>query len=284
MIYTLIRKDYGGDVDSIISFDSITSMDESWSATVATQTVEKGFNITDNVNIEPEVYSIEAIISSYSLFIKDKEITWDGSRFNSKNKTDDESHIKARAELIRIFKEGSVLTLLESTANSNSDILDDQYKELKAGYFNEIEDCVITNMGISHPSAGTGAFVVSLKIQKIHVATVEVQNLPEGESLPLLTPMQAKEAPVSSSTKKDGDVTEAGSEVALEPEDGVKKPTASGGLDWYDEYNGLQRELAKMRNIQQSIAKIREYGARTNSLCTLEPNGNGAFKANCVRG
>ena len=119
MIYTLVRKDRGGNVDSIISFDSVNSMDESWTATVSTQTVEKGFNISDNINIEPEVYSIEAVISSYSLFVKDKEISWDGSRFKNRGQVNKDLHIKARDELTRIFKEGSILTLLESTANSN---------------------------------------------------------------------------------------------------------------------------------------------------------------------
>ena len=60
MIYTLVRRK-GEDIDAIISFDSISSFDESWSATVTTQTVEKGFNISDNINIEPPTYDIRAI-------------------------------------------------------------------------------------------------------------------------------------------------------------------------------------------------------------------------------
>ena len=70
MIYTLVRRDSENNIDSILSFDCITSFDESWAATVTTQTVEYGFDVTDNINIEAPTYSIVAIISSYSLLKK----------------------------------------------------------------------------------------------------------------------------------------------------------------------------------------------------------------------
>lgn len=286
MIYTLVRKDRGGNVDSIISFDSVSSMDEAWTATVSTQTVEKGFNISDNINIEPEVYSIEAIISSYSLFIKEKEISWDGSSFKSRGQTDNQSHVKAREELIRIFKEGSVLNLLETTANSNSEDLVDQYNELKSGYVKEIEDCVITSMTISHPSAGTGAFFVSLKLQKIYTASVRVEELPEGQSAPLLTPMQAKEVSVASNSSSGKVVDGVDDSMAMMPEDGsIPKPTESpAGMSWEDGYSILQSDLSRMREVQASVRRIRQFAIRTNSRCTLVSIANGGYKADCIRG
>lgn len=287
MIYTLVRKDRGGNVDSIISFDSVTSMDEAWAATVSTQTVEKGFNISDNINIEPEVYSIEAIISSYSLFIKDKEISWDGARFKSKGQTDNQSHVKAREELIRIFKEGSILNLLETTANSNSEDLVDQYNELKSGYVKEIIDCVITGMSISHPSAGSGAFFVSLKLQKIYTASVEVGDLPEGESVPLLTPMQAKESNVASnsSTSKGGDITDAGGEVSLQPDDGTlaAPDSSTAGMAWEDGYAILQRDLAKMRQDVVAIDRIEQFAIKNHASCKLVPRTGGGYTARCKK-
>lgn len=289
MIYTLVRKDRGGNVDSIISFDSVSSMDEAWTATVSTQTVEKGFNISDNINIEPEVYSIEAIISSYSLFIKEKEISWDGSSFRSRGQSDKQSHVKAREELIRIFKEGSVLSLLETTANSVSSNLGEKYNELKSGYVKEIEDCVITGMSISHPSAGTGAFFVSLKLQKIYTASVRVEELPEGQSVPLLTPMQAKEANVASNSSAgktvDG-VDGVDESMAMMPEDGaIPKPSESpAGMSWEDGYSILQGDLSRMRQVQASIRRIRQFAISTNSRCTLVSIANGGYKADCIRG
>lgn len=286
MIYTLVRKDRGGNVDSIISFDSVSSMDEAWTATVSTQTVEKGFNISDNINIEPEVYSIEAIISSYSLFIKEKEISWDGSSFRSRGQSDKQSHVKAREELIKIFKEGSVLSLLETTANSVSSNLGEKYKELRSGYVKEIEDCVITSMSISHPSAGTGAFFVSLKLQKIYTASVRVEELPEGQSIPLLTPMQAKEASVASNSSAGKTVEGVDDSMAVMPEDGsIPKPSDSpAGMSWEDGYSILQGELSRMREVQASIRRIRQFAISTNSRCTLVAIPNGGYKADCIRG
>ena len=298
MIYTLVRKDRGGNVDSIISFDSVSSMDEAWTATVSTQTVEKGFNISDNINIEPEVYSIEAIISSYSLFIKEKEISWDGSSFRSRGQSDKQSHVKAREEIIKIFKEGSVLSLLETTANSVSSNLGEKYKELRSGYVKEIEDCVITSMSISHPSEGTGAFFVSLKLQKIYTASVRVEELPEGQSVPLLTPMQAKEASVASTSSAGKTVDRVGGvdgvdgvggvdeSMAMRPEDGsIPKPSESpAGMSWEEGYSILQRDLSRMREVQASIRRIRQFAISTNSRCTLVSIANGGYKADCIRG
>lgn len=288
MIYTLVRKDRGGNVDSIISFDSVTSMDETWAATVSTQTVEKGFNISDNVNIEPEVYSIEAIISSYSLFIKDKEISWDGASFKSRGQTDKLSHVKAREELIRIFKEGSILSLLETTANSNSEDLVDQYTELKSGYVKEIEDCVITGMSISHPSSGSGAFFVSLKIQKIYTASVRVDDLPEGQSVPLLTPMQAKEANVSSNSNSgkvaDGtDLDANGMSVLPEDDLGIPTPSGTAGMAWEDGYAILQRDLAKMRQDVVAIDRIEQFAIKNHASCKLVPRSGGGYTARCKK-
>ena len=161
MIYTLIRKDASDSVQSIISFDSISSMDESWTAQVSSYTVESGFNITDNVNIEPTTYSIDAIISGYSLFRKGSEITWDGEGFSSEEDLNLE-HLYARDEIIETFKSGAVLTILESSASSNHTNLDTKLTELYSGTKKEIDNCVMTSLSISHPSGGTGAFFVSI--------------------------------------------------------------------------------------------------------------------------
>ena len=100
MIYTIVRKDDNGKIDAIISFDSITSMDESWNATVTSQTVEYGFNISDNTNIEAPTYNISAVLSSYS-FQKRQEIIWDGEDFSSGGEPNLNYHIEVRDQMIR---------------------------------------------------------------------------------------------------------------------------------------------------------------------------------------
>lgn len=224
MIYTLVRRDSGGNVDAVISFDSITSMDESWTAKVSSYTVEKGFDISDNVNVEPTEYSISAVISSYSLFNLDNEIVWNGEDFKSGNNYTIDSHIFARDEIIRIFKEGSVLTLLETTANSANEDLTTKVEELKAGFVNEIENCVMTSLSISHPDSGGAAFYVSIKLQKVVVAVVNTSELADSEMTPAVRPMKGNTDNVSSDTTteiEDGDTTDMAGAGVIKTEEQV---------------------------------------------------------------
>lgn len=207
MIYTIVRKDKNDKIDAVISFDSVSGVDESWSATVTSQTVEYGFNISDNINIEAPTYSITAILSSYSLFNQDKEIVWDGQDFTTPTETDRDSHIAARDEIIEIFKDRSIVTLIESTANSNNSNLDEKYQEITSSYNREIDTCVIKSLSIGHPDQGTGAFIVSMTIQKVNLARIEISELEEGEKRALLRPlMKTREDVKTSSSKEEGNI------------------------------------------------------------------------------
>lgn len=207
MIYTLVRKNSANVIDSIMSFDSISSFDESWSATVTTQTVEKGFNISDNITIDPQSYDIQAVLSSYTLFDTNKEIVWDGETFNSEV-TDKDRHIVARDKLIKLFTDRSVLTILESTANSTSEGLVFKEQELKSAHFKEIDNCVITSLAISNPDNATGAFLVSLKLQKVYVAYVTTVEVAEGQMTKLLQSYVKKDKSVATTAKSGQTVTD----------------------------------------------------------------------------
>lgn len=236
MIYTLIRRNPENNIDAVISFDSVSAMDESWSATVTSQTVEYGFDISDNINIESPTYSIEAVISSYSLFDLNKEIVWDGENFSSKDSSDNRSHVEARDAIITIFKERSLLTLIESSANSNLLDYNEAYQEITSGYFSEVDNCVIASLSISHPPQGEGAFYVSLKIQKVDVAVVLSGELPKSEMTPALEPytQDVANAPSSVSESKKED----GSDVAIQPTDldseavAADKASRTGGISF----------------------------------------------------
>ena len=280
MIYTIVRKDDREVIDAVISFDSITSFDESWSASVTTQTVEKGFNISDHVNIEPEQYSIDAIISSYSLFNPNREIFWDGEAFTIKNLDSADSHIEARDELIRIFKEGKVISLMESSANSSSSIFSNKVEELQSGYYKEISPCVMTSLSISHPNAGSGAFYVSIKIQRIYTATVQSGVLDkEVPSLIGLTPSAT--AKVGSNSKSSNDADEdVGNIGDLESQ---PKPTRQeGGLDWYEEYNAKQAEKARVLSDAKKWKDMNDHMAITKELCGMQEIG-GNLVWRCAR-
>ena len=186
MIYTIVLKsvDDGGSetINGVISFDCIKSFSESRSATVSTQTVEKGFNISDNINIEPVQFTLDGYISSYYLKDDENEIVWDGSRFktnNSDSKT--YTHARVRDSLIAFFEERNVFTLMESEYGSTNKDITENYNEQKRGYYKEYENCVLTSMDFSVPEASSEVFSISMKIQKITIAVVQERRLEKGE-------------------------------------------------------------------------------------------------------
>lgn len=250
MIYTIVRKDEDNNIDAVISFDSISSVDESWSATVTSQTVEYGFNISDNINIEAPTYSIAATLSSYSLFNQDKEIVWDGQDFSSSDTTDRNSHVVARDEIIEIFKDRSIVTLIESEANSNNSNLSEKYQELTSAYNREIDTCVITSLSIGHPDQGTGAFLVSMTIQKINLARIEISELEEGEKVALVRPlMQTYDAQKTKSSKEEGNI---------DPDTGLpdeNAPAKSSGNN-YDEMRKYHEERLGLPYDKDTVAAL----------------------------
>lgn len=186
MIYTIVLKDTDDSANSVIngviSFDCIKSFSESRSATVSTQTVEKGFNISDNINIEPVQFTLDGYISSYYLKDDENEIVWDGSRFktnNSDSKT--YTHARVRDSLIAFFEERNVFTLMESEYGSTNKDITENYNEQKRGYYKEYENCVLTSMDFSVPEASSEVFSISMKIQKITIAVVQERRLEKGE-------------------------------------------------------------------------------------------------------
>lgn len=282
MIYTLVKRNSTGNIDAIFSFDAVTAFDEEWTATVTTQTVEYGFNITDNINIEAPTYSIQAIISGYSLFSPEKEIVWDGENFYTKTLSDlDNSHVKARDSLIDIFQNRSILTLLESEANSNNSDLVSKEKELKSKHNKEINNCVITSLSIGNPSNATGAFLVSMKIQKINVAKVSVLELTKEEMSPLLRGLVVKPTVASAQSKSVSGEDIDGDNVALQDTDSFSEPTTEGardGMGWHEVYDQKTQELKVIKDRTQAEIEMGDYMARTKQFCQLFQRSDGFYK------
>lgn len=266
MIYTIVRKDKDNNIDAVISFDSISSVDESWSATVTSQTVEYGFNISDNINIEAPTYSIAATLSSYSLFNKEKEIVWDGQDFTANGATDRNSHVVARDEIIEIFKDRSIITLIESEANSNNPNLSEKYQELTSNYNREIDTCVITSLSIGHPDQGTGAFLVSMTIQKINLARIEISELEEGEKVALVRPlMQTYDAQKTKSSKEEGNI---------DPDTGLpdeSAPAASNGNNYAEmrKYHEERLGLPYDKDTVAALGRSENYMKNTGQPSTI---------------
>lgn len=277
MIYTLIKRD-GENIDAIISFDSITSFDEAWSATVTTQTVEKGFNISDNINIEPPTYDIQAVLSSYSLFKTDREILWDGESFSTQtNQSNSESHIVARDELIKIFTDRSILTLIESTNNSVNSSLDTKYDEITSGYNKEINNCVITSISISNPDSATGAFIVSLKLQKIYVALVTTVEVEEGQMTRTLEPLKKKvtDAATGAKTSDTADGSDIGQQIGDNSNVNLPADDVDVGMT---QAQGEARRAAALTPIlteNEALAEVLRLSKATGRGYTLTRQGSG---------
>ena len=274
MIYTIVLKDTDDSgnsvINGVISFDCIKSFSESRSATVSTQTVEKGFNISDNINIEPVQFTLDGYISSYYLKDDENEIVWDGSRFktnNSDSKT--YTHARVRDSLIAFFEERNVFTLMESEYGSTNKDITENYNEQKRGYYKEYENCVLTSMDFSVPEASSEVFSISMKIQKITIAVVQERRLEKGEMgvLQKYRPNTdvssvASTTTDSSGTKDDADAKVADPTKILEKsEKEAKAPQTvtdvSGGAgDWSDVYESSGYG-AKERALEVEIAKTR---------------------------
>ena len=274
MIYTIVLKsvDDGGSetINGVISFDCIKSFSESRSATVSTQTVEKGFNISDNINIEPVQFTLDGYISSYYLKYDENEIVWDGSKFKTNNfDSKTYTHARVRDSLINFFEERNVFTLMESEYGSTNKDITENYNEQKRGYYKEYENCVLTSMDFSVPEASSEVFSISMKIQKITIAVVQERRLKKGEMgvLQKYRPNTDVSSVSSTTTDLSGTKDDADAKVAdptkiLEKsEKEAKAPQTvtdvSGGAgNWSDVYESSGYG-AKERALEAEIAKTR---------------------------
>lgn len=270
MIYTIVRKDDNDKIDAIISFDSITSMDESWNATVTSQTVEYGFNISDNTNIEAPTYNISSTISSYSLFRKDREITWNGEEFKTESEPNLNFHIEVREQLIRVFSDRKLVTLIESSVNSENPNDKVKVEELKSGYFKEIDDCIITSLSFSHPDTGSGAIKADIKLQKIVMANVAITELAEGEKRALLRELPVNFEPYSGKSKKE--------EGLIDPTTGLpaegSPPIQKGNRDEMEKIMREKLGINDDKEYLEAVQRATDAVNRTGKTHTVVKAGN----------
>lgn len=281
MIYTIVRKDDSNNIDAVISFSSISSMEESWSSTVTNQVVEYGYNITDNINIEAPTYTISAVLSSYSLFDTGKEIVWSDDSFKTNESTvDKNSHVKARDEIIKIFSDRRMVTLLESEVDSSNKDLTQKESELKAGHFKETDSCIITSLTISHPSEGYGAFFVNITLQKIVTAMITLAELEEGEKIPMLKQLAITYEPAKTTKDEKEGLTDPSTGEPIEEtiteksgnyDEMNKKNRAALGIDSDIDYN---KKVAEARYMQQQTGETYTVGKRGDAYIVVKGQSN----------
>ena len=206
MIYTIVAKDKDDKVVAYFDFDCVRSFDLNMSANVSSTPVESAETITDNISYEPNTYSIEAIISSYGIFDATKEIVYDGQGLrqvssNGQVKEGLKTHLTAREKLMQLFFSRQTVSLIESDRKplvyNNPQ---EAYEMQKQGHFVESESCIITSLKISYPESADDAFYVSMSIQKVLLASVQVLEMTPDEMTPQVTPLLQTPSSVSTTT------------------------------------------------------------------------------------
>ena len=204
MIYTIVAKDKDDKVVAYFDFDCVRSFDLNMSANVSSTPVESAETITDNISYEPNTYSIEAIISSYGIFDATKEIVYDGRglrQVGGQAKESLKTHLTAREKLMQLFRSRQTVSLIESDRKplvyNNPQ---EAYEMQKQGHFVESESCIITSLKISYPESADDAFYVSMSIQKVLLASVQVLEMTLEEMTPQVTPLLQTPTSVSTTT------------------------------------------------------------------------------------
>ena len=188
MIYTLLNRDKDGNVKQIFTFESVQSFTESLRASVSSSTVEFGFPISDNISTENPTYSLNTVVSAYSLFNQENEIYWNGEDFvsQSSSKGGNNSHLIMRDALKSLWKDRQIVSILESEKASFANTVNERYDQLTSKYYKEYENCAITSLEIDTGESSNGVIFIKMTIEQVDVAYVSFGILQEDQMQPPL--------------------------------------------------------------------------------------------------
>ena len=188
MIYTLLNRDKDGNVKQIFSFESVQSFTESLRASVSSSTVEFGFPISDNISTENPTYSLNTVVSAYSLFNQENEIYWNGEDFVSQSSAQGENnyHLTMRDALKSLWKDRQIVSILEGDKASFANTVNERYAQLTSKYYKEYENCAITSLEIDTGESSNGVIFLRMTIEQVDVAYVRFGILKEDQMQPPL--------------------------------------------------------------------------------------------------
>ena len=276
MIYSLLKHNDEGNLSEIFSFDSITSYSESWVGTVSKSTTEHGFPLSDHINIENPVFTINATFSDYSLFQSDNEIFWDGEDFTSEK--DDKSlanSILLKKEIIGMFVNRGTFHLYQTSENSFSRDGNARFAELKSSYIQHYENCVITSIDVDESESISNAYSIKLKIEQLNIARVSTRALKDNELQPALKPKLAK------SPDNVGTSSTSGTDTGTDPSKTVAQKANDKGavtteMNKKNPYSQAMKDLTAER---QAVDEAMKYQDRVPlGIATVDKLGEGIFK------
>ena len=285
MIYTLYLVDDNNNITETISLDVINSFGEDYSSSIAQNTVENGYVISDSISISNPKFSIGGVITDSKFRVKGHLVVFDGNTFvksQGDNReqfqqiSDDDYADKVKERLIKLWENKEVFGILESKDINN----------VKGSQVRNIFPCVLSSLSFNKSDAAA-AIYPNMTIEKIRYAVVTVGTVknPTPELIPKYEEQQRADSKTSTSAAKSSslDLKTADSEAkevlkglndSNVPETTQVKRSnllnlnrtaqASGQA----EFNGLGAEGRK--------AAIQQYGSEYNAVKAF---GEKKFKA-----
>lgn len=184
MIYTLIVKNADGQTSSVISFTSVKSFSESLSATTTDNVVEYGFPVSDHMLVSNINFDLDVIVTGFSVFDENLELSWDGSNFISNNPDEvgiNNFHLTMRKQLKDLILKRMIFSLLITEENSFVQDINSKESQLRKSIVDEYINCVCTSLTLSESEATSGAIFAKLNIKQIRSALVKTRELAQGE-------------------------------------------------------------------------------------------------------
>ena len=206
MIYTLYLVDDNNNITETISLDVINSFGEDYSSSIAQNTVESGYVISDSISISNPKFSIGGVITDSKFRVKGHLVVFNGNSFvksQGDNReqfqqiSDDDYAEKVKARLIKLWENKEIFGILESTEINN----------IKGTKVRNIFPCVLSSLSFNK-SDSASAIYPSMSIERIRYSVVTVSTVknPIPELVPLYKPsveVQSNQNASVANTKSD---------------------------------------------------------------------------------
>lgn len=205
MIYTLYLVDNNSNITETISLDVINSFGEDYSSSIAQNTVESGYVISDSISISNPKFSIGGVITDSKFRVKGHLVVFNGNSFvksQGDNKeqfqqiSDDDYAEKVKARLIKLWENKEIFGILESTEINN----------IKGTKVRNIFPCVLSSLSFNK-SDSASAIYPSMSIEKIRYSVVTVSTV--KDPIPELIPKYKESVEAQSKTGEGGAKTKS---------------------------------------------------------------------------
>ena len=209
MIYTLYLVDDNNNITETISLDVINSFGEDYSSSIAQNTVESGYVISDSISINNPKFSIGGVITDSKFRVKGHLVVFNGNSFvksQGDNReqfqqiSDDDYAEKVKARLIKLWENKEIFGILESTEINN----------IKGTKVRNIFPCVLSSLSFNK-SDSASAIYPSMSIEKIRYSVVTVSTV--KDPIPELVPLY--KSSVEAQSNQNSSVAKTKSDDAL---------------------------------------------------------------------